>query len=395
MTAQSPSSLRKPLPFDAARLDRLMDDADIDVLVATSKHNIQYLLGGYRFFFYDTMDAIGDSRYQNALVYQKGRPENALYIGCRMENFEVELAKFWTPAVDTTSLKPAVTLARVGAHIKKLGGIRRVGVEADFLPASGDATLRAALGTIEIGDAFLPLERLRARKTPAEIAHLRHASEQVVETMKEAFAACAPGRTKAEIVETMRRGEVNRGLVFDYCLMTAGTSHNRAPSGQQLNTGDILSIDSGGNYHGYIGDLARMGIIGASPDAELIDHLGWIEEVQQATRRLVKPGCRGGDVIQTGDEMVKSSKHAAYSDYLAHGMGLVSHEAPRLRHQGPTPYPGYDVDRPLESGMVLSLETTMRHPLRGFIKLEDTILVTESGYESLGDGARGWNRAGG
>jgi Xaa-Pro aminopeptidase len=394
MSASPVPTPRRAIPFDTAHLDRLMGEAGLDVIVVTSKHNIQYLLGGYRFFFYETMDAIGISRYQNALVYQRGRPENALYIGARMENFEVELGKFWTPGIDTTSLTPAMTMQRAADHIAKLGGVRRVGVEADFLPASGDAVLRSALGNVEIADGYFALERLRAKKTPEEIGYLRIASERVVETMREAFAACQPGRTKAEIVETMRRGEVSRGLVFDYCLMTAGTSLNRAPSDQVLAAGDILSIDSGGNYRGYIGDLARMGIIGAAPDSELVDHLGWIEEVQQATRRLVKPGRRGGDVLATGDELVRASRHAAYSDFLAHGMGLVSHEAPRLRHMGPTPYPGYDADRPLEAGMVLSIETTMRHPKRGFIKLEDTILVTDTGYESLGDGARGWNKAG-
>jgi Xaa-Pro dipeptidase len=45
--------------------------------------------------------------------------------------------------------------------------------------------------------------------------------------------------------------------------------------------------------------------------------------------------------------------------------------------------------------MVLSVETTLLHPARGFIKLEDTVVVTETGYEPLGDAGRGWNRAGG
>jgi Xaa-Pro aminopeptidase len=58
-------------------------------------------------------------------------------------------------------------------------------------------------------------------------------------------------------------------------------------------------------------------------------------------------------------------------------------------------YMGYDKERPLESGMVVSIETTMAHPKRGFIKLEDTILVTDTGHEALGDGGRGWNAAGG
>jgi Xaa-Pro aminopeptidase len=46
----------------------------------------------------------------------------------------------------------------------------------------------------------------------------------------------------------------------------------------------------------------------------------------------------------------------------------------------------------LEAGMVISIETTLPHPRRGFIKLEDTIAVTSDGYQAFGDGGRGWNR---
>src|SRR6185437_14043300 len=67
-------------PFDTEKLDRLMDEAGLDVLIAASRHNVQYLLGGYRFFFFDVMEAIGTSRYLPAFVYQKGRPENTGYI---------------------------------------------------------------------------------------------------------------------------------------------------------------------------------------------------------------------------------------------------------------------------------------------------------------------------
>jgi Xaa-Pro aminopeptidase len=73
-------------------------------------------------------------------------------------------------------------------------------------------------------------------------------------------------------------------------------------------------------------------------------------------------------------------------------MGLISHEAPRLTSKHSEGYEGYDADRPLEAGMVISIETTMTHP-RGFIKLEDTIAVIDEGCLSFGDHGRGWNRA--
>ena len=59
------------IPFDTARLDRLMDEAGIDVLLVTSKHNVQYLLGGHRAIFFDYMDAMGLSRYLPVVIYPK------------------------------------------------------------------------------------------------------------------------------------------------------------------------------------------------------------------------------------------------------------------------------------------------------------------------------------
>jgi Xaa-Pro aminopeptidase len=49
--------------FDANKLERPMQEAGLDALVVTSRHNVQYLLGGYRFFFFDVMEAISVSRY--------------------------------------------------------------------------------------------------------------------------------------------------------------------------------------------------------------------------------------------------------------------------------------------------------------------------------------------
>lgn len=73
---------------DLARIDRLMDEAGLDALVVTSKHNVQYLLGGYRFIFFSAMDAIGHSRYLPVVVYRRGGAETAAYIGNRMEGGE-------------------------------------------------------------------------------------------------------------------------------------------------------------------------------------------------------------------------------------------------------------------------------------------------------------------
>ncbi len=85
------------LSYDFGYLDSLMDDAGLDVLMITSKHNVQYLLGGYRFIFFSAMDAIGHSRYLPVVVYIKGNRDQTAYIANTMEKGEHENAPFWVP----------------------------------------------------------------------------------------------------------------------------------------------------------------------------------------------------------------------------------------------------------------------------------------------------------
>jgi Xaa-Pro aminopeptidase len=391
LTSAKPSA--SSIPFDVTRLDRLMDDAGIDVLLATSKHNVQYLLGGHRAFFFDYMDAMGLSRYLPIVIYPKGAPEKAAFFGHRLENFQREVKAFWTPEQNCTSSGSVDVVKKAAEHIKKSGPVKRIGVEMAFLPMDSAAALRGALGDVDIVDALFVLERLRARKSPAELELLRVASDRVIDSMQAVIAKHGAGTTKQELADALKVEEVNRGLTFEYCLIAAGVSHNRAPSDQRWEEGDVLSLDSGGNYHGYIGDLARMAILG-EPDSELVDLLAEIEAIQRASMKPVKAGVMGGDIYAAAEALLAKSKQHNHMHFLAHGMGLVSHEAPRLTATGPVPYDAYDATRPLETGMVVSVETTLLHPKRGFIKLEDTIAVTDTGYEIYGEGARGWNRGG-
>jgi Xaa-Pro aminopeptidase len=381
------------IPFDAKRLDRLMEEAGIDALLATSKHNVQYLLGGHRAFFFDYMDAMGLSRYLPIVVYARGAPEKAAFFGHRLENFQREVKPFWTPEQNCTSSGSVDVMKKALDHVKKIGNVKRIGVEMAFLPMDSAAALKSNLPDADIVDALFVLERLRALKSPAELDMVKIASERVIESMQAVIANHGAGTTKQELADALKVEETNRGLTFEYCLIAAGASHNRAPSSQRWEEGDVLSVDSGGNFHGYIGDLARMAVLG-EPDAELVDLLAEIEDIQRASMKPVKAGVMGGEIYASAEALVGKSKHHNHMHFLAHGMGLVSHEAPRLTATGPVPYDAYDATRPLETGMVVSVETTLQHPKRGFIKLEDTIAVTDTGYEIYGEGARGWNRGG-
>ena len=381
-------------PFDTALLDRLMDEAGIDVLVATSKHNVQYLLGGHRAFFFESMDAMGLSRYLPVFVYQKGAPQKAGFFGHRMEGFQNEVKPFWVSEINTKSSGAVDVMEKAVDYLRRLTpNAKRIAIETAFIPLDSAAVLRKTFPNAEFVDALFVLERLRARKTPQELEMLKIASDAVIDSMEAVFKNFGPGATKAELTEALRREETQRGLTFDYCLIAAGASLNRAPSDQRWEKGDVLSLDSGGNYHGYIGDVARMGVAG-EPDAELVDLLAEVEAIEQASMKPIRSGVLGSEIYAAADAVLHKSKLHNHTHFLAHGMGLVSHEAPRLTNSGPVPYDAYDATRPLETGMVVSVETTLQHPRRGFIKLEDTVIVQPNGFEVYGDRIRGWNRAG-
>jgi Xaa-Pro aminopeptidase len=381
-------------PFDTARLDRLMDEQGFDILLVTSKHNVQYLLGGHRAFFFESMDAMGLSRYLPVIVYAKGEPQKTGFFGHRMEGFQHQNTPFWVSELDTKSSGSIDVMEKAVAYAKKLApNAKRIGAELAFIPVDSCDVVSRAFPQAEIKDALFVLERLRAIKTPRELELLKTASDAVIDSMQATIGKHGPGSTKAEMTETLRREETSRGLTFDYCLITVNASLNRAPSDERWEKGGVLSLDSGGNYHGYIGDVCRMGVAG-EPDQELVDLLAEIETIEQASMQPIRPGALGKDIYAAANVPLHKSKLHNHIEFLAHGMGLVSHEAPRLTNSGPVPYDAYDADRPLEAGMVVSVETTLKHPRRGFIKLEDTVVVTPAGFEVYGNRIRGWSRAG-
>lgn len=380
------------LPYSFARLDDLMEAAGIDVLLVTSKHNVQYLLGGYRFIFFSAMDAIGHSRYLPVLAYVRGDPARTAYVANKMEAGEHANHPFWPPHFRPMSWGSIDAMTEAVAHLRAHGpAAPRIGVEPSFLPVNAARVLEAAYPDRPLVDATGLLERLRAVKSPAELALMRRASEAITDAMQATIAAADAGWSKTAIIERLRQEETARGLQFEYCLLTLGASHNRAASDQVWAPGEVLSIDSGGNLQGYIGDICRMGVLG-EPDAELVDLLGEIETVQQAAFSQVRAGAAGGDLIATGEAMLARQPNRACTDFFAHGMGVITHEAPFLMTNHPVAYEGTDAAHPLQACMVLSIETTMLHPRRGFIKLEDTLAVTETGYEMFGTAGRGWNR---
>jgi len=379
------------LPFDQARLDALMGEAGIDLLLATDKDTIQYLTGGYRFFFMAHKDAIGISRYLPALGYPRARPQDAFYIGCSLEPPHQAVEPFWVPNIANNQWVSAGAGRDAGRNIKKLGLERgAIAVEMCFIPADAYLALREELPDATFVDALAMLQTLRAIKLPHELDILRKASELIVECMTTVMTTTTPGTTTAEIARRVHTEEVKRGMHFEYCLTAAGANLNRTPSDRfTWNRGDVLSLDSGANYHGYLGDLCRMAVMG-KPTALMVDLLDEVRAIQDAPRRILRPGVTGAELYEEALAVKAKCAHKDQIHFFAHGMGMIQHEAPHLEPKGVVPYPAPYQELPLEAGMVLSIETTLKNPDVGLVKLEDTVAITGNGYEGFGDGARDW-----
>ena len=278
--------------------------------------------------------------------------------------------------------------------IRRLGHEKgTVAVEKCFLPADTYEALQEELPYAKFIDAVYLLEELRAVKQPHELTLLKEASETIVECMLDVMKSTPPGTTMYQVADEMKKIETQRGLDFEYCLTCTGPSYNRAPSNATWDEGNILSLDSGGNKQGYLGDLCRMAVMG-EPTPLMEDLLGEIQAVQTAARAVVRPGVTGQEIYEAALAEQAKCEHDDQMVFLAHGMGIIQHEAPHLTSSGVVPYPATYETKGLEPGMVVSIETDIKNPEVGFVKLEDTVVVTEDGSEGYGDEGRGWNIGG-
>jgi Xaa-Pro aminopeptidase len=379
-------------PFSTLKLDRLLNEAHIDLLLAVTKHNVQYLLGGYRYFFFAHADAIGTGRYLPIVGYFPGKPELAFYVGAGNEAWGLEAFPIWIPNTATRSWTSVDSASTAAAFIRNAGiKSSRIALELSFFPADAMDALRQELTDTEFVEALPILEELRAVKTKQELEYLKEGAAAVVDSMLATFKSSKPGTTEAEIAERLRLEQSRRGLIFDYALITSGLKFGRAPSNRRWSPGEVLSLDTAGYCHGYLADMARMAVMG-KPTQLMEDLLDEIRFVQDQARLAVAPGRPGRDVYEAGYRATGNCKFGKSFGFVAHGMGLISHEAPRLRHNEEIGYEGAHADRPLEAGMVLSIETGIKHLEAGFVKLEDTVVVTETGWEAYGDWGRAWNQ---
>jgi Xaa-Pro aminopeptidase len=296
-----------------------MQTDGVDLILATSPHNVSYLLGGYRSHFFSEVAAIGLSRHAAAVGYPRGRSERAFYIGSPMEASQQQLEPLWVGE----TINAIWTTDRLGlAAADRIRGLgleqATIALELPFLPADAYLALIESLPRARIVDAVPILEYLRAVKLPHELALMSEASNAIVDAMLATFQGARPGITTRELAALLAVEEVQRGLRFDYCLAAVGPGLNRTPSDVRWGKGQALSLDSGGSKFGYIGDLARMAVIGR-PSRLQVELLKEVGSVQAAAREPIRAGALGEEIYSRAVAALESCRHGSSMEFVARG----------------------------------------------------------------------------
>lgn len=274
-----------------------------------------------------------------------------------------------------------MTFVETGRNImpslgEELSG-RRIGFEEAHLPYAGyRALVQAGVDAVPVGGL---VESLRAVKDEREMEIMRPAgalSDQIFAALsRERFS----GRKERELVSWIERSFRDAGAedVSFPAIVAAGetgASPHAVPGERAIVTGVLVTVDAGCVLEDYCSDCTRTFAVGEIP-GRLREIYALCLEAQLAGLAAMGPGVRGQDADAAARQVIASRGLGdAFGHGLGHGVGIQIHEVPVLRPEST------DV---LEPGNVVSVEPGIYLPGEGGVRIEDLVLVTETGAERL------------
>lgn len=171
----------------------------------------------------------------------------------------------------------------------------------------------------------------------------------------------------------------SKGLAFDPIIAFGPNSsmpHYRAGD-KPLKKGDIVLIDIGVNYEHYHSDMTRTLFFG-DPDPKLVEIYHIVQQAQAAAMAQCRPGITLGALDHTARQIIADGGYdQQFTHSLGHGIGLEVHEPPTVKNKQPFDH------IPLVEGMAITIEPGIYLPEIGGVRIEDTVVITKTGYESL------------
>jgi Xaa-Pro dipeptidase len=261
-------------------------------------------------------------------------------------------------------------------------GIDRVAIEPALRHVFVEK-LAAEIGSARIVSGQATLVALRGIKDAHEIELLRRANELTLRAVRSVARVIRPGMNGAAISALMARAHARLGMQNPWCLALIGPAA-ALPHGEHedvgIERGDVLLVDTGASFHGYQSDDTRTWVFEGKPSVEVERAWNAVHDAQQRAFEHVRPGVRCGDVDRAARALIESrgfgGGYTAFTHRLGHGIGLEGHEDPYFDG-------GNTVS--LAPGMTLSNEPGVYLPGRFGVRLEDIVLVTESGADHFGE----------
>ena len=362
-----------------ANVQRAMHRANIAGLVLSDPSNLIYLTG-YRTILYQSK-----FRPFYAIVPADGEPVLVLpnlEVGDGRKTSWVEDIRGWGKGL-FADRPDAPTIVREVAEERHLR-TGRIGFElavGQRLAMTYDQfeALRAIFVDAELVNAADIMWSVRVKKSPQEIAYLRTACTATDAAFDAAVEAAREGVTETTLqrvlgVTMMEHGAESPGFL----VVASGPDRydmlNPYASSRALRRGDMLNFDIGAVYKGYWGDLTRGVFIGEVSKRQR-EFYEAESEIFHRTLHAVKPGIAIQDVDKVAET---TTRELGYEKFMlhrtGHALGLDVHEIPSVAPGDTTV---------LEPGMVITIEPGIYDFAIGAFRIEDTVLVTDKGFETL------------
>ncbi len=221
--------------------------------------------------------------------------------------------------------------------------------------------------------------QMRITKSEEELKKLRKASQLADNALSNIMGSIKAGITELKLKELLEQEMKVLGLSAPSFDTIIGSGSNSAlphysAGNKIINEGDAVVIDFGGIFEGYCSDMTRTIIISRA-STEYKEVYNIVKEAQQKAIEAVKPGVKACEIDAAARNYITERGYGKYFIHrTGHGIGLEVHE---------TPYIAEKSDLLLKPGMVFSIEPGVYLPEKFGVRIEDLVVVTESGAEVL------------
>jgi Xaa-Pro dipeptidase len=270
---------------------------------------------------------------------------------------------------------------RSAAQFLGLDG-KRIGVEPRQMRLLEFRHVKAGAPEADYPDAADVLAELRLRKDKAEVEAMRRAVKIAQSALEATIPLIKIGMTERElaselVMQLLRHGSESE-MPFTPIVSAGPNSANphASPTDRKLQAGDLLVVDWGAAHDGYISDLTRTFAVG-EVDAEYVKIHKIVQEANAAGREAAKPGVPCANVDKAARDVIEKAGYGKYFTHrTGHGIGMEGHEDPYMRGENM---------QLLEPGMAFTVEPGIYLTDRNGVRIEDNVVITETGADCLSD----------